>query len=554
MTDLIKQIAGDLQKQIEGFEPELNISDIGTVVEAGDGIARVHGLANVKAQELVQFANGVMGTAFNLEKDRVGVIIMGDYGGIIEGMSVRGTGRIASVPVGDAMIGRVVNALGEPIDGKGPIATTGFRPIERIAPGVVQRQDVDTPVQTGIKSIDAMIPVGRGQRELIIGDRQTGKTAIAIDTIINQKGQDLICIYVAIGLKKSAIARTVGILERDGAMEHTIVVVAAADESAALQYIAPYSGCAIGEEFMEKGRDALIIYDDLSKHAWAYRQVSLLLRRPPGREAYPGDVFYLHSRLLERAARLANKYVIVKKDFSNALATESDAVDGKVYRGPISKGEAEEARKQMSNPDDYKIVKVQGTGGSLTALPIIETLLGDVSAYVPTNVISITDGQIYLETNLFNAGIRPAVNVGISVSRVGGDAQTKAMKQVAGRLRLDMASYRELAAFALMASDLDKATQQQLGRGQRMQEILKQPQYRPMSLTDQVLVMFAGTNGYADNVPVASMARWQTDLLKFMESSHPEIGRDILEKKMIADRTRGNLMKALDAFRHSWQA
>ena len=554
MTDLIKQIAGDLQKQIEGFEPELNISDIGTVVEAGDGIARVHGLANVKAQELVQFANGVMGTAFNLEKDSVGVIIMGDYGGITEGMSVRGTGRIASVPVGDAMIGRVVNALGEPIDGKGPIATTGFRPIERIAPGVVQRQDVDTPVQTGIKSIDAMIPVGRGQRELIIGDRQTGKTAIAIDTIINQKGQNLICIYVAIGQKKAAIARTVGILERNGAMDHTIIVAAAADESAALQYIVPYSGCAIGEEFLETGRDALIIYDDLSKHAWAYRQVSLLLRRPPGREAYPGDVFYLHSRLLERAVRLANKYVIVKKDFNQALASESDAVDGKIYGGPIAKDEAEEARKHMNNPDDYKLVKVKGTGGSLTALPIIETLLGDVSAYVPTNVISITDGQIYLETNLFNAGIRPAVNVGISVSRVGGDAQTKAMKQVAGRLRLDMASYRELAAFALMASDLDKATQQQLGRGQRMQEILKQPQYSPMSLSDQVIVLFAGTNGYADLVPVGSMAQWQTDLLKFMEASYPEIGRDITEKKQITDSTRAAMIKALDAFRHSWQA
>jgi F-type H+/Na+-transporting ATPase subunit alpha len=554
MTDLIKQITGDLQKQIEGFEPELNISDIGTVVEAGDGIARVNGLANVKAQELVQFANGVMGTAFNLEKDSVGVIIMGEYGGIIEGMTVRGTGRIASVPVGDAMIGRVVNALGEPIDGKGPIATTGFRPIERIAPGVVQRQDVDTPVQTGIKSIDAMIPVGRGQRELIIGDRQTGKTAIAIDTIINQKGKDLTCIYVAIGQKKAAVARTVGILEHNGAMEHTIVVVAAADESAALQYIAPYSGCAIGEEFLETGRDALIIYDDLSKHAWAYRQVSLLLRRPPGREAYPGDVFYLHSRLLERAARLANQYVIVNKDFGEDVASGKDGVDGKVYKGPVSKDEAEEARKQMSNAEDLKIIKVNGTGGSLTALPIIETLLGDVSAYVPTNVISITDGQMYLETNLFNAGIRPAVNVGISVSRVGGDAQTKAMKQVAGRLRLDMASYRELAAFALMASDLDKATQQQLGRGQRMQEILKQPQYSPMSLADQVIVLFAGTNGYADQVPVANMSQWETDLLKFMELSYPEVGRDITEKKMITDSSRQDMIKALNAFRHSWQA
>jgi len=419
MTDLIKQITDDLQKQIDGFKPELNVSDIGTVLEAGDGIAKVRGLANVQAQELVQFSNGVMGTAFNLEKDSVGVIVMGDYSEIVEGMMVQATGRIASVPVGDAMIGRVVNALGAPIDGKGTIASKGFRPIERIAPGVIQRQDVDTPVQTGITSIDAMIPVGRGQRELIIGDRQTGKTAIAIDTIINQKGKDLICIYVAIGQKKAAIARTVGILERYGAMEHTIIVVASADESAALQYIAPYSGCAIGEEFMETGRDALIIYDDLSKHAWAYRQVSLLLRRPPGREAYPGDVFYLHSRLLERAARLANKFIITKKSFASELAKESDGVNGKVYSGPTAKDEAEEARKHLGDADDHKIVKVEGTGGSLTALPIIETLLGDVSAYVPTNVISITDGQIYLESNLFNAGIRPAVNVGISVSRVG---------------------------------------------------------------------------------------------------------------------------------------
>jgi F-type H+-transporting ATPase subunit alpha len=554
MTDLISQITGDLQKQIEGFEPEFNISDIGTVVEAGDGIARVQGLAKVQAQELVQFSNGVMGTAFNLEKDSVGVIIMGDYGGIVEGMTVRSTGRIASVPVGDAMIGRVVNALGEPIDGKGPIATTGFRPIERIAPGVVRRQDVDTPVQTGIKSIDAMIPIGRGQRELIIGDRQTGKTALAIDTIINQKGKDLLCIYVAIGQRKAAIARTVGILERYGAMEHTIVVVAAADESAALQFFVPYSGCAIGEEFMENGRDALVIYDDLSKHAWAYRQVSLLLRRPPGREAYPGDVFYLHSRLLERAARLANKYVIVKKEFSDPLASEKDGVNGKVYGGPVAKDEADEDRKRLENPDDHKLVKVKGSGGSLTALPIIETLLGDVSAYIPTNVISITDGQIYLESNLFNAGIRPAVNVGISVSRVGGDAQTKAMKQVAGRLRLDMAAYRELAAFALMASDLDKATQQQLGRGQRMQEILKQPQYAPMSLSDQVIVIFAGTNGYADGVPVDRMAQWQADLLRYMDASYPEIGKDIEDKKMITDANRVALTKALDAFRNTWQA
>jgi len=554
MSDLITQITGDLQKQIEGFNPELSISDIGVVLEAGDGIARVKGLANVKAQELVQFSNGVMGTAFNLEEDSVGVIVMGAYDGITEGMTVRGTNRIASVPVGDAMIGRVVNALGEPIDGKGPIATTGFRPVERIAPGVVYRQDVDTPVQTGIKSIDAMIPVGRGQRELIIGDRQTGKTAIAIDTIINQKGKDLVCIYVAIGQKKAAVARTLGILERAGAMEHTIIVVAAADESAALQYIAPYSGTSIGEEFMESGRDALIIYDDLSKHAWAYRQVSLLLRRPPGREAYPGDVFYLHSRLLERSARLANKYVIVKKDFKDAMASEKDGVDGKVYTGPISKDEAEEARKHMTDADNYKIIKVAGTGGSLTSLPIIETLLGDISAYIPTNVISITDGQIFLESNLFNAGIRPAVNVGVSVSRVGGDAQTKAMKQVAGRLRLDMAAYRELAAFALMASDLDKSTQQQLSRGQRMQEILKQPQYQPSELVDQVIILFAGTNGFADGVALDKMLQWQADLVRFMATSYPEVGKDIIAKKAISDDNRAALIKALEAFRTGWQA
>ena len=553
MTDFIQQITSDLQKQIESFEPQFGINDIGTVLEAGDGIAHVHGLANVRSQELVQFSNGVMGTAFNLEKDSVGVIIMGAYDEIAQGMSVRATGRIASVPVGDALIGRVVNALGEPVDGKGPIATTGFRPIERIAPGVVYRQDVDTPVQTGIKSIDAMIPVGRGQRQLIIGDRQTGKTAIAIDTIINQIGKDLICIYVAIGQRKAAVARTLGILERAGAMEHTIIIIAAADESAALQYIAPYSGTAMGEEFMETGRDALIIYDDLSKHAWAYRQVSLLLRRPPGREAYPGDVFYLHSRLLERSARLANKYVIVKNDFTDAMASEKDGVNGKVYSGPISRDEAEEARKHMSHPDNYKMAKVAGSGGSLTALPIIETLLGDISAYIPTNVISITDGQIFLESNLFNAGIRPAVNVGISVSRVGGDAQTKAMKQVAGRLRLDMAAYRELAAFALMASDLDKATQQQLGRGQRMQELLKQPQYQPMEFQHQVLVIFAGTNGFADKVSPTQILRWQVELISYMEASHPEIVQDIIEKKAISDATRANLLKALDTFRNTWQ-
>jgi len=551
MSDLIKQITSDFQKQIDEFKPEIGISDVGTVIEAGDGIARVHGLANVRAQELVQFSNGVMGTAFNLEKDSVGVIIMGEYGEITEGMSVRNTGRISSVPVGDALIGRVVNALGEPVDGKGPIAFSGYRPIERIAPGVVERQDVDTPVQTGVKAIDSMIPIGRGQRELIIGDRQTGKTAIAIDTIINQKGKDLICIYVAIGQKKAAVARTVGLLERYGAMDHTIVVVASADESAALQYIVPYAGCAIGEEFMETGRDALVIYDDLSKHAWAYRQVSLLLRRPPGREAYPGDVFYLHSRLLERAARLANSYVIVDAGFEGE-AKEEDAANGTVYRGPISGDQAKEALADMKDADKYKIAKVAGTGGSLTSLPIIETLLGDVSAYIPTNVISITDGQIYLESNLFNAGIRPAVNVGISVSRVGGDAQTKAMKSVAGRLRLDMAAYRELAAFALMAADLDKATRSQLERGQRMQEILKQPQYQPMEFEEQVMVLMAGTSGYADKVPVEKISQWQADLLRYMNGSHPEIGKEIIQKKAVSDELRDNMNQAFQTFANTW--
>lgn len=552
MSDLIHQISSELQKQIETFQPEYQVRDVGAVVEAGDGIARVRGLSNVRAQELVEFSNGVMGIAFNLEEDLVGVTILGDYSGIEEGMEVRSSGRIASVPVGDGLIGRVVNALGEPVDGKGAIRFDHFRPIERIAPGVVYRKDVDTPVQTGIKAIDSMIPIGRGQRELIIGDRQTGKTALAIDTIINQKGKDLYCIYVAIGQKKAAIARTVATLEKFGAMDYTIVVVAAADEPAAMQYIAPYAGCAIGEEFMETGRDALVVYDDLSKHAWAYRQVSLLLRRPPGREAYPGDVFYLHSRLLERASRLADEYVIVPAAFNEKLAEVKDSVNGVVYGGPRALHDAQTALKDMADAEKYKVVKRKGSGGSLTALPIIETLLGDVSAYIPTNVISITDGQIYLENNLFYAGIRPAVNVGISVSRVGGDAQTKAMKQVAGRLRLDMAAFRELAAFAQFGSDLDKATKAQLNRGQHLQEILKQPQYEPMSLEHQVIVLFAGTQGYADEVPLELMKKWETSLIKFMESSYPEIVKDIGEKKIISDETRQKLIAALDNFKSTW--
>jgi F-type H+-transporting ATPase subunit alpha len=553
MTDLIKQIVEDLQKQIDTYQPALGLSDIGTVLEAGDGIARVSGLVDVKSQELVQFHNGVMGIAFNLEKDEVGVIIMGEYSEIAEGMSVRSTKRIASIPVGDGLVGRVVNALGIPIDGKGSIKSPNFRPIERIAPGVVERKDVDTPVQTGLKAIDSMIPLGRGQRELIIGDRQTGKTALAIDTIINQKGKDLYCIYVAIGQKKAAVARTVATLERHGAMEYTTVVVAAADEPAALQYIAPYSGCAIGEEFMETGRDALCVYDDLSKHAWAYRQVSLLLRRPPGREAYPGDVFYLHSRLLERAARLADKYVIVNKDFTESMAETKDVLDEKIFSGPLARQDVIDAIKVMENPDEYKSVKLKGSGGSLTALPIIETLLGDVSAYIPTNVISITDGQIYLEGNLFYAGIRPAVNVGLSVSRVGGDAQTKAFRQVAGRLRLDMAAFRELAAFAQFGSDLDKSTQSQLNRGQHLQEILKQPQYQTLSLENQVVEIFAGTRGFADNVPLDRMRQWENLLLRYMDTSYPEIGKSITEEKRITPETEEKLVQALKVFMSSWQ-
>jgi F-type H+/Na+-transporting ATPase subunit alpha len=550
MADLIKDISSSLQKQIEGFKPEFEIRDVGTVVQAGDGIARASGLAQVQAQELVQFDNGVMGIAFNLEQDNVGIIIMGEFSGIEEGMMVRSTRRIASVPVGDGMVGRVVNALGQPVDGKGSIPFDHYRPIERIAPGVIQRKDVDTPVQTGIKAIDALTPVGRGQRELIIGDRQTGKTALAVDTIINQKGQDLICIYVAIGQKKAGIARTVAILQEHDAMDHTVIVVASAEEPAALQYIAPYAGCAIGEEFMETGRDALIVYDDLSKHAWAYRQVSLLLRRPPGREAYPGDLFYLHSRLLERAARLANKYIHVPKGFKEDFAEEKDSVDGKIFAGPLAMHDAEQALKDSKS--DNKLAKLKGSGGSLTALPIIETLLGDVSAYVPTNVISITDGQIYLEANLFYAGIRPAINAGLSVSRVGGDAQTKAMKQVAGGLRLDMAAFRELAAFAQFGSSLDKATQAQLNRGQRLQEILKQPQFKPVSLENEVVAIFAGTSGLADKIQIERVTEWEEALLRHMQASHGDILKEIRTRKTLSDELKASLRSAIESFNSTW--
>ncbi|HET6313279.1 MAG TPA: F0F1 ATP synthase subunit alpha [Chloroflexia bacterium] len=502
-----EEISKLISEEIQNFGQPSRTVNVGTVVEVGDGIARVHGLSNVMSSELVEFevqgnegTQIISGLALNLEEDSVGVVILGQWTGIEEGSTVRTTGRIVEVPVGDALLGRVVNALGQPIDGKGDLpANMGTRPVERIAPGVVYRQNVDTPVQTGIKAIDSMIPIGRGQRELVIGDRQTGKSAIALDTIINQKGGDMLCIYVAIGQKASQVAQVVGILEDAGAMEHTIVVAATAADPAALQYLAPYAGCAMGEEFMETGRDCLIVYDDLSKHAWAYRQISLLLRRPPGREAYPGDVFYLHSRLLERAARLSEE------------------------RG----------------------------GGSLTALPFIETQANDVSAYIPTNVISITDGQIFLEPDLFYAGIRPAINVGVSVSRVGGDAQIKAYRQVAGRMKLDMAQFRELAAFAQFGSDLDKATKAQLDRGLRIQEVLKQPQYRPLKVAQQVSIIYAVTNGYMDDVPVEQIRSWEEQFHSFMGTAHPEVLETITTEKRLSDETTAALVTAIEEFKRT---
>jgi F-type H+-transporting ATPase subunit alpha len=492
-----QDIASVIRQQIEQFGTTVAAVNVGTVVEVGDGIARIHGLAGAKYNELLEFPNGIIGLALNLEEDSIGAIILGDYSEIKEGDEAKSTGRIVEVPVGEALIGRVVNALGQPLDGKGPVSYSKTLPVERIAPNVVTRTSVNTPVQTGIKAIDSIIPIGRGQRELIIGDRSTGKTAIAIDTIINQKGGDLVCIYVAIGQKSSKVAQTVAILENYSAMAHTIVVSASASDPAALQYLAPYAGCAMGEYFMEQGRDALIIYDDLSKHAWAYRQISLLLRRPAGREAYPGDVFYLHSRLLERAAKYDKEH----------------------------------------------------GGGSLTALPIIETQAADFSAYIPTNVISITDGQIYLETDLFNAGIRPAMNVGLSVSRVGGSAQTKAMKKVAGRLRIDLAQYREMATFAQFGTaDLDKTTRAQLDRGQRITEVLKQLQYVPMPLEKQVMILYAVTNGYLDDVPVDKISSLEEAFLRFMESNHPDVGKAIASEKALSDKTEEALKNAITQF------
>jgi F-type H+-transporting ATPase subunit alpha len=497
-----EEISDIIKRQLQGYEAEIDLKEAGRVIEVGDGIARIYGLEKAIAGELLEFPGDVFGLVLNLEADNVGAVLLGDDTKIKEGDLVTRTKRIAQVPVGEALVGRVVNALGQPVDGKGPIDAKEFRAIERYAPGVVDRRSVKEPLQTGIKSIDAMIPIGRGQRELIIGDRGTGKTAIGVDTIINQKGQGVFCFYVAIGQKRSTVAQVVKVLEDTGAMAYTTVVVASASESAPLQYIAPYAGCAMGEYFRDSGRHALCIYDDLSKHATAYRQLSLLLRRPPGREAYPGDVFYLHSRLLERAAKLN---------------------------------------------DELK-------GGSLTALPIIETQLGDVSAYIPTNVISITDGQIFLESDLFYAGIRPAVNVGISVSRVGGSAQIKAMRQIAGKLRLDLAQYRELAAFAQFGSDLDRATQLQLARGQRMVELLKQGQYSPQSVERQIAIIFAGTQGLLDDMPVDQIREFETFLFGFLDRKHAQVLGDIANKKELSDDLRAALAAAINAAKAEFMA
>src|SRR5262245_7472928 len=543
------EISSVIQREIEQFSPEVTRSEVGQVLEVGDGIARVYGLSGLMAGEMVAFENGVKGIALNLEESSVGVIILGEYTGIEEGDTVTATGELLRVPVGDALVGRVVNPLGEPIDEKGPILTSTTRALESPAPGIAGRQPVDEPLQTGIKAIDAMIPIGRGQRELIIGDRKTGRTAIAIDTILNQKGTGVICIYVAIAQKESTTAAIVDIFRRHGAMDYTIVVAAGASDPAPIQYIAPYAGCAMAEYFMyEQGKPTLVIYDDLSKQAVSYREVSLLLRRPPGREAFPGDIFYAHSRLLERSAKLANHYVILPESASTENVTAEMGVDKKVYVGVPGLEEVNHALKEHY-PQGHKIVKTTTSGGSLTALPIIETLEGEVSAYIPTNVISITDGQIYLQPDLFFAGVRPAIDVGISVSRVGGKAQIPAMKKVAGGLRLDLAAFRELEAFAQLGTELDKATQLQLDRGRRMVELLKQPQYQPLHVADQVMSIFAGTEGFLDDVPVREVSRFEAEFLKWVRD-HPSRVRDRLESSnKMSDDIANDLRTALNDFK-----
>jgi F-type H+-transporting ATPase subunit alpha len=550
-----EEISQIIKKQIQNIDRATTVSETGTVLVVGDGIARVHGLSKAMAGEMVEFAatdgSTIMGLVLNLEQDNVGCALFGDTSLVKEGTAVKRTGRIMEVPIGEATLGRVVNALGMPIDGKGPIETPHRGRVEVKAPGIVQRQPVKEPLQTGIKAIDAMIPIGRGQRELIIGDRQTGKTAVAVDTIINQKGKGVFCVYVAIGQKQSTVRQVVDKLDQHGALAYTTIVASTASESAPLQFIAPYTGVTMGEYFRDTGRHALVIYDDLSKQAVAYRQLSLLLRRPPGREAFPGDVFYIHSRLLERAAKMADVLYVVSKGTKvepGAHAKGFLGADGKAHVGEPGHASAKESLKKLGE-SSHEIVKDPHSGGSLTALPVIETQAGDVSAYIPTNVISITDGQIFLEGDLFYSGVRPAINVGISVSRVGGNAQTKAMKQVAGTLRLELAQYRAMAAFAQFASDLDAKTRAQLDRGARLVEILKQGQYVPQSVERQIVIIYAGTNGYLDDLPVAVLRRFEEELFNFLEAKHPKVLSDIAEKKALDDAIKGALNKALDAFK-----
>jgi F-type H+/Na+-transporting ATPase subunit alpha len=554
------EIVSVLTEEINQYRDKIEPKEVGEVLEVGDGIARVYGLSNVMAGEMLEFARtGVRGLAFNLEQNSVGVIILGEYREITEGDEVRSTGALLDVPVGDAMIGRVVDPLGNARDGKGAIPRDRVRFVESTAPGVAGRQPVDVPLQTGIKAIDAMTPIGRGQRELIIGDRKTGKTIIALDTIINQRESGVICVYVAIGQKESSVAKNVETLREHGALDYTIVVTASSADPAPLQYIAPYAGCAMAEYFMyEQGRDTLCVYDDLSKQAAAYRQLSLLMRRPPGREAYPGDIFFAHSRLLERSAKLAERWVIVPNDADEKKVADNWGVNnekgerrqqgekGKVYIGPLEKEHAH--KHDLPKFPGHKLAKIANSGGSLTALPIIETLEGEVSAYIPTNVISITDGQIYLQPDLFNAGIRPAIDVGISVSRVGGKAQIPAMKQVAGGLRLDLAAFRELEAFAQLGTELDKATQSQLDRGYRMVEILKQPQFKPMNVVDQVMIIYAGTKGHLDKVPAKEVRAWEEQFLRYMHERQPEVGNTIRKERKLSKEIEQQLTAAITNF------
>ena len=543
-ADEISQI---IKQQIQDFDGATRVAQTGTVLSSGDGIARVYGLDSVMAGELVEFPGDVFGLVLNLEQDNVGVAVLGDPNGVREGDTAKRTGRIADVPVGDAVMGRVVNALGQPVDGKGPIETPDRRQVEVKAPGIIGRQPVKEPLQTGLKAIDSMIPIGRGQRELIIGDRQTGKTAIITDTIINQKKTDVHCIYVAIGQKASTVAQVVDRLTSYGAMEYTTVVLATATESAPLQFLAPYTGATMGEFFRDTGRHAVCFYDDLSKQAVAYRQLSLLLRRPPGREAYPGDVFYVHSRLLERAAKMADRWYVVQKGTEPPAGDrEFRGTDGQVHFGDQGKAAAEEAVRKLGG--SHEVRRDPHSGGSLTALPVIETQAGDVSAYIPTNVISITDGQIFLEGDLFYSGVRPAINVGISVSRVGGNAQIKAMKKIAGGLRLDLAQYREMAAFAQFASDLDAATRAQLERGERLTELLKQDQFVPLPVERQILIIYAGTQGYVDKLPVADLRRYERELYQYVDKKHPEVWTAVLESREITDDVKKQFDNVLGKF------